>query len=57
MRRQGTYLLMRHLLLTNADALADIVERVVRRDRGGAGGAPDGDESTHAHASVIETQV
>ena len=28
MRRQATYLLMRHLLLTNADALADILERV-----------------------------
>ena len=38
MRRQGTYLLMRHLLLTNADALADIVERVVRRGRGGGRG-------------------
>lgn len=31
LRRQATYLLLRHLLLTNADALADIVERVVAR--------------------------
>ena len=33
LRRQATYLLMRHLLLTNADALADIVERVVARQQ------------------------
>ena len=30
MRRQATYLLMRHLLLTSADALADVLERLVR---------------------------
>ena len=28
MRRQATYLLMRHLLLTNANALADILEQM-----------------------------
>ena len=31
MRRQATYLLMRHLLLANADALADVLERLVVR--------------------------
>lgn len=30
MQRQTTYLLMRHLVLSNADALADVLERVVR---------------------------
>ena len=34
MMRQATYLLMRHLLLTNADALADVIERLAKRRRG-----------------------